>query len=166
MEAAPKLVVVPGSDASKGVPHDGKLKKEELQGFLQKHALAEKKDDPLLAAKLPKAVQTLSAQELEDKVLSDKKRLWLVFFHKGGKVPDALEKAAGSFKAFQWASVDCSKGSACKDQSVDGKEVLRMYQQEDKSEYEDFSGEASCDEDCMQVYVCIYVWYVFMCVCM
>jgi hypothetical protein len=68
-------------------------------------------------------------------------------------VPTTLEKVANSFKAFSFASVDCSKGSAsvCKDNAVDGKEVLRLYQQDDKSEYEDFSGEATCDEDCMQL---------------
>lgn len=151
IDSFPKLVVVPGSDIAKAVKHDGKLKKDELQGFLDTHALAKKQEDPLLAAKLPKLVEAMSADQLKEKVLEDKKNMWLVFFHKGGKAPASLEQMANSFKAFKFASVDCSKGSVCKDQSVEGKEVLRLYQQEDKSEYEDFSGEASCDEDCMQL---------------
>jgi len=84
-------------------------------------------------------------------VLSDTKSMWLVFFHKKSPLPAALEQMASSFKAFKFASVDCSKGTVCKEQSVDGSEVLRLYQQEDKSEYEDFAGEATCDEDCMQL---------------
>ena len=151
VDSFPKLVVVPGSDVAKAVKHDGKLKKEELHAFLETHALKEKQDDPLLAAKLPKLVEAMSGDALKDKVLGDSKNMWLVFFHKGGKPPASLEQMAGSFKAFKFASVDCSKGSVCKDQSVDGKEVLRLYQQADKSEYEDFTGEATCDEDCMQL---------------
>jgi len=151
VESGPKLVVVPGSDVEKHVKHDGKLKKDELQTFLSTHALKEKKDDPLLAAKTPKQVKAMTGKQLQEEVLEDTKRLWLVFFHTGGKVPAALEQMATSFKAFSFASVDCSAGSVCKDNSVDGKEVLRLYQQDDKSEYEDFTGEATCDEDCMQL---------------
>jgi len=43
VEAFPKLVVVPGSDASKHVKHEGKIKKEELISFLGEHSLKEKK---------------------------------------------------------------------------------------------------------------------------
>ena len=152
VQGSPKLLIVPGTDVSKHVKHDGKLKKDELSTFLDAHALKEKKNDPLLAEKLPKLVQPLSGDDLKDKVLEDNKTLWLVFFYQGGAVPASMEAMAQSFKAFKFGSVDCNKYEAvCKQQSVDGKEVLRLYSQEDKSEYEDFTGAPTCDEDCMQI---------------
>jgi hypothetical protein len=78
--------------------------------------------------------------------------VWGIFFHKGANVPDSVESLAGSYKAFQWGTFDCSKNTAaCKEQTVEGKELLRVYGQDDKSEYEDFKGAPTCEEDCMQL---------------
>jgi len=89
VESTPKLVIVPASDATQNVKHEGKLKKEELQAFLTAHALKERKDDPLTAAKAPTLVKAMTGEELKEVVLADNKKIWLVFFHKGGKVARA-----------------------------------------------------------------------------
>jgi hypothetical protein len=152
VDGSSKLVVVKGTDASKFETHAGKLKKDELVTFIDTHALKERKGDPLLAAKKPKIVKALTAEDLATKVLADKKHVWGIFFHKGANVPDSVESLAGSYKAFQWGTFDCSKNTAaCKEQTVEGKELLRVYGQDDKSEYEDFKGAPTCEEDCMQL---------------
>eukprot|EP00287_Rhodomonas_sp_CCMP768_P014512 CAMPEP_0196760428 /NCGR_PEP_ID=MMETSP1091-20130531/105208_1 /TAXON_ID=302021 /ORGANISM="Rhodomonas sp., Strain CCMP768" /LENGTH=719 /DNA_ID=CAMNT_0042109313 /DNA_START=21 /DNA_END=2181 /DNA_ORIENTATION=+ len=175
----PKLVAVPGTEATAAVLHEGKIKRDELVTFLDAHALKEKKQDPLLASSTPKVVTALSGEEFKEKVLGDgkklwavfidsqggdcaagdefkekvlgdSKKLWAVFFHKGGKVPSAMEEVAMSIKAIQHGSVDCSKAAdVCKEQDVTKSPVLRLYQ-EDKGDYEDFTGAATCEEDCME----------------
>jgi len=133
------------------VKHEGKIKREELVAFLEQHALKEKKADPLLQAKTPKAVQAFSAEQVKTQILGDEnKRLWAVMYHKGGAVPAAMEELAAAVKPLQYASVDCAKEAEfCKEQELKSFPVLRFYQ-EDKSEYEDFTGAATCEEDCME----------------
>ncbi|EKX38962.1 hypothetical protein GUITHDRAFT_165054 [Guillardia theta CCMP2712] len=153
VESSPKLVVIPGKDASKAMKHEGKIKKEEIQSFISSHALPadKKQDDPLLAQKLPSLVQALTAESFNEKVLKDKNDLWLVFFHDGGKVPKSIDQLASSSKSFNFASLDCSKAAdVCKEQGSEKGQRLRMYM-EDKSEHEDFTGAATCEEDCMEI---------------
>jgi len=93
----------------------------------------------------------MSAEEFKTQVLEDSKHMWLTFFHKGGKVPSDVEQLAKSMKIFKSASVDCAKETAlCKEHGASTLPALRVYQ-EDKSEYEDFTGTAACEEDCMEL---------------
>jgi len=153
VESSPKLVVIPGKDVSKAMKHEGKIKKEEIQSFLASHALPadKKEDDPLLAQKLPSLVQALTAETFSEKVLQDKSDLWLVYFHNAGKVPKSIEQLAASTKSFHVASLDCSKAAdVCREQGAEKGQRLRMYM-EDKGEHEDFTGAATCEEDCMEI---------------
>mmetsp|Transcript_16509 Transcript_16509/g.40319 ORF Transcript_16509/g.40319 Transcript_16509/m.40319 type:complete len:688 (-) Transcript_16509:96-2159(-) len=149
VEEFPKVVALTGSDPSKAVKHEGKIKSAEIAEFLGAHALKEKKTDPLLEAKKPKLAKALSAETFQTDVEGDK-GLWLVFFHKG-TVPSSFEDLANSFKSFKAGTVDCTKeAQLCKDQVATTLPMLRLFMS-DKGEYEDFTGGADCLEDCMEL---------------
>uniref|UniRef100_A0A7S0WEP5 Thioredoxin domain-containing protein n=1 Tax=Cryptomonas curvata TaxID=233186 RepID=A0A7S0WEP5_9CRYP len=147
----PKLVAIAGTDLTKSVIHSGKIKKDELVAFVSAHALKDKKEDPILEASKPKAMAPISADELEKTLSDGKKDLWLVYFHKGGRVPTDLQRLASSLKSFKHVSVDCTASvDSCKKHDVDALPVLRMYQEE-KSDFDDFRGAADCMEDCFEL---------------
>lgn len=148
----PKLVAVAGSDASKAVVHEGKLKQGEVAEFMDKHALKEKRDDPLLAQGSSSGPVKAFADEAEFTAMTeDKKKIWTVYFHKGGVVPPEVSTMAAGFKSFSHASADCAKlPGVCKDQVVTKFPALRVYML-NKDDYEEFTGGSDCLEDCMGI---------------
>ncbi len=86
----PKLVAIPGSDASAAVKHDGKIKLAEVDEFLTKYALATKKEDPIRASKKPLLIKALTQEGFAEDIEKDKTNMWLVYFHKGGKIPQVM----------------------------------------------------------------------------
>jgi protein disulfide-isomerase A6 len=86
----PKLVAIPGTDTSAAVKHDGKIKLAEIDEFLSKYALTAKKEDPIRASKKPLLIKTLTAEGFAEDVEKDKTNMWLVYFHKGGKIPQVM----------------------------------------------------------------------------
>ena len=147
----PKLVAVPGTDPSQSVFHNGKIKKEELLSFISSHSLKEKKDDPILESNKPKAMKAMTGEDLNATMNDGNKDLWLVYFHKGGRVPSDVHRLSTSLKSFRLASLDCASAAEfCAKFGVENTPVLRFYQS-DKSDYDDFSGASDCMEDCFEL---------------
>ena len=147
----PKLIAIPGTDLTKAVAHTGKIKKDELTTFISSHSLKVKKEDPILEVNKPKAMKSMPVGEIEAALQDGNKDLWLVYFHKSGRVPSDVQRLSASLKSFKHASVDCAVAAeTCKKIGVDTLPVLRMYQV-DKSDYDDFSGAADCMEDCFEL---------------
>ena len=153
VEEFPKLVAIEGSDASKAVLHEGKLKQNEVAEFMFKHALKEKRADPLLAkgSGSTGAVKAFADEAEFAAMAEDKKKIYTVYFHKGGPVPAEVSTMAAGFKSFKHASVDCAKlPNICKEQVVTKFPALRVYML-NKDDYEEFTGGADCLEDCMDI---------------
>lgn len=146
----PKMVVVPGSDPSKAVPHAGKIKHAEVNAFLAEHAAKVKRPDPLAAKSGGETVDAFDQVKFEE-MQKDKKNIYSVYFHKGGSVPADVSTMARAFKSFKHASVDCAKLSeVCKDQVVTKFPSLRVYML-NKDDYEEFTGNPDCLEDCLDI---------------